>query len=279
MKDYVHSIYKLEMEIGSYVFDISLPDMFEEVEAAKLPYRHIHAKHEVVFVCGKDGGDPRCFLVNPPRCKHTTYFENEVRPLCLTSIRFSVKKRQAADVREMSSCGSVLEELFALRSPVVVPDTFRGEEHIHAVRRELREQQSGYLEVAQAELMLLLLEVARRLPSQKMAEQPVQANLDELKLDLIDKFFSQNYHRPDCKREELAQMLCISQRQLSRIFIQSYNMSFRERLLQTRMEMAEALRRSGGLSAEQLSERVGYSSASAFRAAYKNYFGHSFHKK
>jgi len=191
-----------------------------------------------------------------------------------------VKKRQTADVRETAPGGSVLEEFFALRGPVVVPDTFRGEERIHTVRRELREQKNGYLEVVQAELtLLLLLKVARRLPTEQVAEQPAPANLDELKLDLIDEFFFKNYDRPGCKREDLARMLCISERQLSRIFAQSYAMSFRERLLQTRMEMAEALRKSGHLSAEQLSERVGYSSASAFRAAYKNYFGYSFQKK
>lgn len=279
MQDYAHSIYKLELEMGPYTFDISFPEMFVEKEIAKLPYHHIHAKYEVVFICGKDGGEPRCFLVNPPRCKHATYFEDQTEPLYLTSIRFSVKKRQTADVRETVPGGSVLEELFALRGPVVVPDTFRGEERIHAVRRELREQKTGYLEVAQAELLLLLLEVARRLPTEQMAEQPAPANLDELKLDVIDEFFMKNYNRPDCKREDLAQFLCISERQLSRIFAQNYGISFRERLLQTRMEMAEAMRKNERLSAEQLSERVGYSSASAFRAAYKNYFGHSFREK
>lgn len=276
MQNYAHSIYKLELKMGAYALDVSFPDMFEEIEVTKLPYHHIHAKYEMVFVCAKDGGEPRCFMVNPPRCKHATHFENQTQPLYLTSIRFAVKKRQGTDIRETAPGGSILDWLFALRGPVVVPDTFQGEARIHAVRRELREQKSGYLEVAQAELTLLLLELARHLPREQTSEHPVAANLDELKLDLIDEFFYQNYDRPDCKREDLAQMLCISERQLSRIFAQNYAMSFRERLLQTRMEMAEALRSSEHFSAEQLSEKVGYSSASAFRAAYKNYFGKSF---
>lgn len=279
MKDYEHSIYKLELETGPYAFNISFPDIFVENETARVPYHHIHAKYEVVFVCGRDGAEPKFFQVNPPRCKHATWFEGHSEPLHMTSIRFSVKKRQTAEVRETSPGGSVLDAFFALQSPAVVPDTFHGEEHIYAVRRELREQKNGYLEVAQAEMIMLLLEVARRLPAEQVAGQPIQANLDELKLDLIDEFFIQNYDRPSCKREDLAQILCISERQLSRIFAQNYDMSFRERLLQTRMEMAETLRRSERLSAEQLSERIGYSSASAFRAAYKNYFGRSFREK
>jgi len=73
MNDYAYSIYKLEQETGQYAFDISLPDIFAEKEITKLAYHHIHAKYEVVFVCGKDGTEPRCFLVNPPRCKHATF--------------------------------------------------------------------------------------------------------------------------------------------------------------------------------------------------------------
>jgi len=279
MNDYTNSILKLELETGPYAFDISLPDIFVEKEIAKMPNHHIHAKHEVVFVRRKNGEGSNCFMVNPPRCKHVTWMEGQKEPLYVTSIRFSMKKHQMTEVRETVLGSSVLDELFALRSSVVVPDTFRGEERILEVRRELREQEAGYLEVAQAELLLLMLELARRLPREQVAEQPVRANLDEFKLELIDEFFMQNYERPDCKREDLARELCISERQLSRIFTKNYAMSFRERLLQTRMEMAEALRKSGCLSAEQLSEHVGYSSASAFRAAYKNYFGHSFRKK
>lgn len=276
MKDYANSIYRLELETGSYIFDVSFPESFVEMEVTNPTYHHIHAKYEVVFVCGKDGAEPRFLQVNPPLCKHTTCFEDQARPLFLTSIRFSVKKRQATIGREMASGGSVMESLFALRNSAIVPDTFQAHERIHTVRRELRERKNGYQEIAQAELLMLLLEVARRLPREEVTEQPVSANLDELKLDLIDEFFSQNYDRPDCKRKDLAQILCISERQLSRIFAQNYGMSFRERLLQSRMEMAESLRKNENLSAEQLSERVGYSSASAFRAAYKNYFGRSF---
>lgn len=279
MQDFEHSIYKLELETGPYAFDVSIPDIFLETEMTKLPYHHIHAKYEVVFICGKDGAEPRFFQVNPPRSKHTTYFDEIPGPLYLTSIRFSVKKRPTIDVQTAAGNASVLEAFFALRDTVLVQDVFHGLDRIQAVRRELREQKTGYLEVAQTELALLLLEVARRLPRDQVAEQPAPVNLDKLKLDLIDEFFYHNYDRPGCKREDLARILCISERQLSRIFSQSYAMSFRERLLQTRMEMAEAMRKGEHLSAEQLSERVGYSSASAFRAAYKNYFGRSFQGK
>jgi len=275
MKDYASSIYRLELETGLYALDISFPELFVEMEVTKPPYHHIHAKYEVVFACGKDGAEPRFFQINPPLCKHSTCFEDQTCQLFVTTIRFSVKKRQGVAGKEQPG-SSVMEAFFALRNSVILPDTFRGQERISTVQRELREQKKGYREMAQAELMMLLLEIARRLPSDQVTEQSASASLDELKLDLIDEFFAQNYDRPDCKRKDLAQILCISERQLSRMFMQNYGMSFRERLRQSRMEVAESLRKSERLSAEQLSERVGYSSASAFRAAYKSYFGHSF---
>lgn len=279
MKDYANSIYRFDLDVGAYSFDISFPALFTEVEGNNQTYHHIHAKYEVVFVCGKDGSEPRFFQVNPPLCKHATNLENQDGQLFQTSIRFTAKKRQPSTAKETIPGGSVMEAFFTLRNSVIISDVFRGQERILAAQRELRERKNGYLEVAQTELMMLLLEIARRLPRDQVAEQPAPANLDELKLDLIDEFFALNYDRPDCKRKDLAQILCISERQLSRIFAQHYSMSFRERLLQSRMEMAETLRKSDRLSAEQLSERVGYSSASAFRAAYKNYFGRSFQGK
>ena len=279
MKDYANLIYRLELETGTYILDASFPEQFVEMEVNKPSYHHIHAQYEVVFACGKGGTEPRFFQINPPLCKHTLFLEDQHDPLYLFSIHFTVKKRQTAATKEQTVSNSVLEAFFALRDSVILPDTFRGQERIYAVQRELRERKNGYQEMAQAEMMLLLLEMARRLPRDQVTEQLVSANLDELKLDLIDEFFAQNYDRPDCRRIDLARILCISERQLSRIFAQNYGMSFRERLLQSRMEIAESLRKSERLSAEQLSERVGYSSASAFRAAYKNYFGRSFQGK
>jgi len=99
MKDYVHSIYKLEMEIGSYVFDISLPDMFEEVEAAKLPYRHIHAKHEVVFVVRR----PECIVLTRERvCEINDVADTNDRRSC--SRRFIMRRVLVS--AEMSICAA-----------------------------------------------------------------------------------------------------------------------------------------------------------------------------
>jgi len=278
-QDYAQAIYKLELITGSYIFDISFPDEFMEKEVDKTPYHHIHAKYEVVFVCGKDGGEPRFFQVNPPRCKHAICFEEYTQPLYLTSMCFSAKKHRVGDNKHPSKQNSLLDAFFTLQNSVIVPDTFGGHERILAVRRELWGQKNGYLEIAQAEMMMLLLELARCLSAQQDEKRPRTVNLDELNLDLIDEFFVQNYARPDCKREDLAKTLCISERQLSRILAQHYAISFRGRLLQTRMEKAESFRKKEHLTAEQLSERVGYSSSSAFRAAYKNYFGRSFQGK
>lgn len=276
MKDYAQAIYKLKLVTESYTFNISFPDEFMEKEVGKTPCQHIHAKYEVVFVCGKDGKGPGFFQVNPPRCKHATCFDEHTRPLYLISMLFSAKQHQPVDNKQITQQNSLLDVFFTLQDSVIVPDTFGGKDRIFGARREMQEQKNGYLELAQAEMMMLLLGLARCLSAQQDDQQPRTANFDELKLDLIDEFFVQNCARMDCKREDLAELLSISERQLCRILAINYSMSFRERLLQTRMEMAESLRKSEHLTAEQLAERVGYSSASAFRAAYKHYFGYSF---
>lgn len=276
MKDYAKAIYKLELTTENYIFDISFPDEFMEKEVAKTPYQHIHAKHEVVLVCGKNGEGPGFFQVNPPRCKHAICVEEGAQPQYLTSVLFSIKKHRTADHKQPCAQSSLLDAYFTLQDSVIVPDTFGGKNYFFDVRKEMLEQKKGYLEIAQAKMMMMLLELARNLPTQQCEEQPRVADFDELKMDLIDEFFIQNCASMDCKREDLAELLCISERQLSRILAVNYSMSFRGRLLQTRMELAESLRKSEHLTAEQLAERVGYSSASAFRAAYKHYFGYPF---
>ncbi len=274
MLKYAQYTDKLYLESGQYGFHISLSHNFPVNKVTKLPYRHMHAKYEVIFVHSEVSGRPDRFIVTPPLCEHSTYYEDNSEQLFATSFQFSIQTRSLSEEGGASLSSGALENFLYLSHPVVIEDSFCGGHRIASVRRELREKPAAYFEVVQAELALLLVELARRLPlERKLERRPPTRSLDEIRLDVIDNFFIDNCDRPDCKREDLSRMLCISERQLSRILEQSYGMSFRERLLRTRMEVAEALRKRSAITAECLSEQVGYTSPSAFLAAYRSYFG------
>ncbi len=70
----------------------------------------------------------------------------------------------------------------------------------------------------------------------------------------------------------LAEQLHLSERQLSRVFKQQYGVGYREKNRELRMRSA-ARRLMKGESVKEIAKAVGYSSESAFYAAFKSYFG------
>jgi len=90
--------------------------------------------------------------------------------------------------------------------------------------------------------------------------------------DIIDDYFE--HHLADYGNETLlAQQLHVSQRQLSRILHTHYGMTFRQKLLQTRMEHAAWLLRTSKRTVNQIGLDVGYSSESTFYQNFKAYHG------
>ena len=87
---------------------------------------------------------------------------------------------------------------------------------------------------------------------------------------LICEFFFLNY-RESVTLKDLAQTLCLSERQTERL-VQSYTgYSFREMLNDTRMKVAQQLMQSQSMTLEEIAQYVGYQSYSGFWKAWKKY--------
>lgn len=87
---------------------------------------------------------------------------------------------------------------------------------------------------------------------------------------LICEFFSLNYRR-SCSLSDLAQILCLSERQTERL-VQFYTgYSFREALNDVRIEVAKQLIKSKKMSLEEISRYIGYQSYSGFWKALKKH--------
>ena len=87
---------------------------------------------------------------------------------------------------------------------------------------------------------------------------------------LICEFFFLNY-RQSISLSDLAQMLCLSERQTERLVQSCTGNSFREALNDTRMKVAEQLMESKAMSLEEIAQYVGYQSYSGFWKAWKRY--------
>ena len=88
----------------------------------------------------------------------------------------------------------------------------------------------------------------------------------------MDTYFEQ--HFADSAGEQvLAELLHVSRRQLVRILQEHYGMSFRQKLLCTRMDYAAWLLRTTDSPVSNICDRVGYSSEAAFFKTFRQHFG------
>ena len=87
----------------------------------------------------------------------------------------------------------------------------------------------------------------------------------------IDTYFEQHFADP-CGEEVLAKQLHISRRHLVRILQKHYAMSFREKLIQARMDYATFLLRTTDQTVSDIACQVGYGSESAFFKVFRSNF-------
>ena len=88
----------------------------------------------------------------------------------------------------------------------------------------------------------------------------------------IDRILQKYFNNSNLSMECIAAELHVSVRQLARIIQSHYGCSYREKVLALRMQHAGKLIRKG-ISAAQTADQVGYSSVSAFHAAFLKYYG------
>ena len=94
----------------------------------------------------------------------------------------------------------------------------------------------------------------------------------EDEIERIDNFFAM-YPPERQTRQELAEYLHCSQRQLIRKMQALYGVSFRQKLFESRMDLARYLLRSTQVSVNEISVRVGYADNAAFFRAFRQHTG------
>ena len=94
----------------------------------------------------------------------------------------------------------------------------------------------------------------------------------EDEIERIDNFFAL-YPTERQTRQELADYLHCSQRQLIRKMQALYGVSFRQKLIASRMDLARYLLRSTSMSVNEISTHVGYADNAAFFQAFRQHTG------
>lgn len=253
--------------MANYPLYIALPGM--EVYLAESFFKsltdrpkrmHSHPAYELVCV---ERNDHTEFVIVPPLKEHLAV---EASPGSITSLLFSFPQSAENDI--------CLDLKQILEDPVTVQDDFDGITRIRNAK-QLAENLPlpGASEQLAAELRLLFVCLARKLSHQEDAPSIHQQTLYEERLAILEDYFNIDLKDPDCSKAQLASLLGVTERQLTRILSEVYHSTFSEILLRSRMTIAHAMVMEGRKTPEQIAQAVGYRSTDALKRAYRAFFG------
>ena len=256
---------QLPLHIALPGMDVMLTDKFFGSMVDRPPMIHSHPCFEVICVQERTGSR---FVVVPP---HILHLAETMHPQTLSIDSFLFSFLPESD----GNAGDICSVLRQLQNVTEIPDTFGGAVCIESLKAAMTDTRPGLGALMQAQLRLLLVQIARQLCEN---DPPFELNrtLDNERLGLLEEYFNLNFTDPQCSKQQLARRIGVSERQLSRILMETYHTGFSVILLRLRMSLATALMRSGVTSASVIAEATGYVSAEAFRRAYKAWAGHRF---
>lgn len=255
--------------MAKYPLYIALPGMevylaenFFKGLTDRPPRMHSHPAYELV--CIETGGSTE-FMIVPPLVEHLSV---EAVPGRITSLLFAFPQAEQADI-----CHA-LQEL--TDAPVRIPDDFDGCVRIHNAKH-LAENLllPGAKEQLAAELRLLFVCLARKFSHQTGEAALHPQTLYEERLAILEDYFNIGLKDPDCSKTQLASLLGVTERQLTRILSEVYHSTFSDILLRSRMTIAHAMVMEGRKTLEEIALAVGYRSADALKRAYRTFFGSS----
>ena len=183
-------------------------------------------------------------------------------PFCRFSLSFSVDGELVDAMKAVDTEGYMFFDPGSLAAALC-----------REILRELDTEPFLHRELTSAlfsQLMILCLRAVRGAAENEHKEERYQTQEDEI--ERIDNFFAM-YPPERQTRQELADYLHCSQRQLIRKMQALYGVSFREKLIASRMDLARYLLRSTDSSVNEISTRVGYADNAAFFRAFRQHTG------
>lgn len=240
--------------------EVYLAESFFKNQLGRPKRLHSHPAYELVCIQREQGTE---FVIVPPLIEHLAA---EAAPGSINSLLFSFP--QAADYDICLELKNVTD------GPVTLQDDFDGSIRIRRAK-QLAENLllPGAREQLAAELRLLFVCLARKVSRKDQVIPSHQQTLYEERLAILEDYFNISLKDPDCSKSQLASLLGVTERQLTRILSEVYHSTFSDILLRSRMNIAHAMVMEGRKTAEQIAQAVGYRSVEALKRAYRAFFG------
>ena len=160
----------------------------------------------------------------------------------------------------------------AIEQTAVITDTFSCIEQLRAIRTEFANNEVGCYQRVQGLLVALVVEMVRALRAGGQDRTCPPELLKDARREKIEEYFNTHFSG-QASQGQLAELMHVSTRQLNRILHELYGMSFKEKMLHTRISVAKTWLSTTEKSIGEIAEICGYEFESSLNHAFKRLTG------
>lgn len=276
----------IKVRIGTLLFDVLLNDNLVPRPLEYVQEKHNHAAFELQFVWSGSGMllfdemeqklETGSIILIGPNIFHSVK-PDESAPVVRSTLRFTFRHDSGNDPwfpgTEAEQLKAVLSGVTYCRLPVK-PDHDMLFRLVDEVRSEIETPSLGWYANVQSLFAQIIVRVARaiRLDSGANVEYAMPSRVkDDLRSHIIDIFFMG--YRQHLTLEMLAEQMNLSTKQVNRLLQRYFQTSFKQKLLDTRLEVAKDLLRTTDMPVEQIAGEVGCASTHRFYALFQKKLG------
>ncbi|MDR3304872.1 MAG: AraC family transcriptional regulator [Clostridiales Family XIII bacterium] len=269
------------LPLGTYDFVIQYAEMLNETTAE---FRHSHPYMELFYIQNGDltiryDDEEVCLttgdlmIVSEDTPHHVLNIPGEKKDYFILIFELKPVKsnltRNAADFREAHEMEAILKKIRKDKYTYVSAGWDAGD-ILEQISTETYEKRFGWTMYANMLYYGFFIRALRYIVSE--ADEPTPSD-DSLNLAIEATKYIHAHYSENISLETLAAYLYISPRHVNRMFKKMFGTTFGKTLRTLRLTYAKNLLSASGHSADDIAERVGFSSAQAMRKIFKEYEG------
>lgn len=281
--DSANPIYYDNLKLSIKLDHVNINVMYLRYESPRPQWNvgnHFHTSYELHFIAQGEGtvwiGEKSfklkkgTFYLTGPNIYHEQKTDL-INPMSEFSLSIEVEVSKRGSDNKVSDAEQIITA-FHNKGFFICEEAHKTIELFERIFTELKNSEIGYYYNIKNLLSQIIIDSARYCtPNAFSKEPPPFKTTNDKRRFLLDFYFGEGYKT--LTFEDLMDKLGVSERQLNRIINQYYNMSFKKKLLQIRLENAIGLLNKTDLKVEEIAEKVGFSNVSYFYRVFKEIYG------